>query len=146
VRDSSIYPLSPAPFSSTLVSPGTAISILFSSHDYNIWSSLFNHVVRLDTFLAEDFNFLRLCHWFSRMWEPLLRTRQAILPFTLMTSVLSVWYCAAVRNSSVSFFKLPDVNHAQLWVRHISRLSQQLSMKRFRYHCDPVLSRGSMSK
>ena len=29
-------------------------------YDYNVWSSVFSHVVRLDTYIPENFDFLRL--------------------------------------------------------------------------------------
>jgi len=38
-------------------------------YDYNIWSSVFNHVVRLDTCAPQDFAFFRLYHWFSHCSE-----------------------------------------------------------------------------
>jgi len=41
---------------------------VFLLYDYNNWSSVFNQVVRLqDSYIPEDFDFLRLYHWFSRM-------------------------------------------------------------------------------
>ena len=37
---------------------------------YNILSFVFNHVVRLNTYTPEYFDFLRLYHWFSSMSVP----------------------------------------------------------------------------
>ena len=45
----------------------------------SICSSVFSHMICLDTYIAVDFDLLRLYHWFSRMSVPLFRTRQAIL-------------------------------------------------------------------
>jgi len=51
--------------------------LLVLLYDYNIRK--FEFVVRLDIYILEDFDFLRLYHWFSRMSVPLFLTRQAIL-------------------------------------------------------------------
>jgi len=55
-----------------------AVLLSLSIYDCNIGSSVFNHVVRLDTYITDDFQFLRLYHWCSRMLVPLFQTRQTI--------------------------------------------------------------------
>jgi len=45
----------------------------------SVWSSVFSHMICLDTYIAVDFDLLRLYHLFSRMSVPLFRTRQAII-------------------------------------------------------------------
>jgi len=48
-------------------------------YNYNIWSSVFSHVVHLDTYIPEDFDVIRLFYWLIRMSLPLFRTWQAML-------------------------------------------------------------------
>ena len=47
-------------------------------YDYNIWSSVFNHVVRLYTYILWFWLSIRHYHWLSRTSVSLFRTRQAI--------------------------------------------------------------------
>jgi len=68
-----------------LLSPGTAISTT-SAEQTCCPAPRLQHLVvcvqsrvRLYTYIPQDFDFLRLYHWFTGMLEPLIRTRQAIL-------------------------------------------------------------------
>ena len=60
--DSGIYPLSPvlSHLLLCLLALRYLLSLVVLLCDYNIWSSVFDHVVRLDTYIPEDFDFLRL--------------------------------------------------------------------------------------
>jgi len=67
-----IYPLSPAPYPllvclQTVRYLSKSRLVVLLLHDSNVWSSAFNHVVHLDTYFPEYFNFLHLQHWFGRI-------------------------------------------------------------------------------
>jgi len=83
VSDFAIYPLYFAPSPVLLYLRALRYqSRVFSccpSLRLHTWSSVFNHMVRLDTYILQDFDFLHLYRWFSRTPVLLFRTRQVVL-------------------------------------------------------------------
>ena len=60
-------------FSSILVSPDTEMyikSTILLLHDYNVWPSVFNHVVCLDIYIALDFHFYCYYYYYYSFYEP----------------------------------------------------------------------------